>query len=137
MSMLIISQCNAKDCTMGVWYRAQRFRVAFRYDWPMSKIQANVKAAVGASVAPSLFKDGIELPTGTTTASDAGLLDNDEVDAEDADTVPYFDIGSGKENDPNEATLLLSLLTALSISIGINVGLCVYLGCKRIESKKK
>eukprot|EP01083_Nonionella_stella_P166714 558136_1 len=142
MAMFVIVQCNSLKCPKRgcffrvVWLGSEHVEhvVRFQAGEKMSSVYDDVKNELGATGSLILSTNGVDLPTGETTASDAGLEDGAEVEVQNADTVPYLDIG--KEKGPNEATLLLSLLTALSISIGVNVGLCTYILCRRIESKK-
>eukprot|EP01083_Nonionella_stella_P103648 296190_1 len=141
MAMFVynIVQCNSLKCPKrGCFFRAvwlgSEHVVPFQAGEKMSSVYEDVKNELGVTGSLILSRNGAELPAGDTTASDAGLEDGAEVEVQNADTVPYLDIG--KEKGPNEATLLLSLLTALSISIGVNVGLCTYILCRRIESKK-
>eukprot|EP01083_Nonionella_stella_P166712 558134_1 len=146
MAMFVIVQCNSRPtgltkcpkhgCAIRVHYLALEHVVLIQPGAKMSSVYDDVRNKLGVAGSLILSKNRVDLPVGDTTASDAGLEDDDEVEVEvqNADTVPYLDIG--KEKGPNEATLLLSLLTALSISIGVNVGLCTYILCRRIESKK-
>eukprot|EP01083_Nonionella_stella_P003289 9381_1 len=143
MAMFVynIVQCNSRSlkcpmrgCRIVVRYKALVASVPFQAGEKMASVYDDVRNELGATGSLILSTNGVDLPTGETTASDAGLEDGAEVEVQNADTVPYLDIG--KEKGPNEATLLLSLLTALSISIGVNVGLCTYILCRRIESKK-
>eukprot|EP01083_Nonionella_stella_P103649 296193_1 len=140
MAMFVIVQCNSfltcpkHGCAMWFNWASERYYVRFQAREKMSSVYQDVRNKLGVTGSLILSRNGAELPAGDTTASDAGLEDGAEVEVQNADTVPYLDIG--KEKGPNEATLLLSLLTALSISIGVNVGLCTYILCRRIESKK-
>eukprot|EP01084_Bolivina_argentea_P087755 158494_1 len=145
MAMFVIVQCNSRPtgltkcpkhgCAIRVHYLALEHVVLIQPGAKMSSVYEDVRNELGVTGSLILSRNGVDLPAGDTTASDAGLEDGAEVEVQNADTVPYLDIG--KEKGPNEATLLLSLLTALSISIGVNVGLCTYILCRRIESKKK
>eukprot|EP01083_Nonionella_stella_P003290 9385_1 len=142
MAMFVIVQCNSRTgltcpkhgCAIRVRYLALVRYVRFQAVEKMASVYDDVRNELGVTGSLILSRNGADLPAGYTTASDAGLEDGAEVEVQNADTVPYLDIG--KEKGPNEATLLLSLLTALSISIGVNVGLCTYILCRRIESKK-
>eukprot|EP01083_Nonionella_stella_P166713 558135_1 len=143
MAMFVIVQCNSgliacpkRGCRIAVLWLGSEHVVPFQAGEKMASVYDDVRNKLGVAGSLILSRNGVDLPAGDTTASDAGLEDDDEVQVEvqNADTVPYLDIG--KEKGPNEATLLLSLLTALSISIGVNVGLCTYILCRRIESKK-
>eukprot|EP01083_Nonionella_stella_P244805 851591_1 len=139
MAMFVIVQCNSLKCPKSGCFILARMlalerRVPFQAGEKMASVYDDVRKELDVAGSLILSRNGVELPAGDTTASDAGLEDGAEVEVQNADTVPYLDIG--KEKGPNEATLLLSLLTALSISIGVNVGLCTYILCRRIESKK-
>eukprot|EP01083_Nonionella_stella_P003288 9380_1 len=140
MVMFVVVQCNSllksskHGCFIRFHYRGSEHLVAFQAGETMASVYDDVRNELGVTGSLILSRNGADLPAGYTTASDAGLEDGAEVEVQNADTVPYLDIG--KEKGPNEATLLLSLLTALSISIGVNVGLCTYILCRRIESKK-
>eukprot|EP01083_Nonionella_stella_P046415 124291_1 len=135
VAVFIISQYNARASTIHVLYNKKKYAVAYVPRERISVLNERATDVCGAAFRIRLSKRGALLPE-DATAYDAGLVDGGDVDAQDANAVPYFDIGIGKENDSN-AELLLCLLAALSISIGTNVGLCAYILCRRIESKNK
>eukprot|EP01083_Nonionella_stella_P059695 156212_1 len=88
MAMFVIVQCNSHltcpkhGCLMRFRWALEVRSVRFQAGEKMSSVYQDVRNELRVTGSLILSKNGVDLPVGETTASDAGLEDDDEVEVE-------------------------------------------------------